>query len=172
MCERERREGAGQSLAQQELLAADRRREHGLQRSLLALAHHRVSGERRGDERRNAQHVQQLMVLRELGGCRCGQREDRDQGLDEEDEREDSHPDDDRALAPVLAELLAEDRPDAPPAHVLFHAASGAPPASPAPFTAPPSLVARSSLLSPGAAAPLRLAHRRRASSSSLTSSR
>src|SRR5262250_706100 len=85
------------------------------------------------------------MVLRELGGCRCGQREDRDQGLDEEDEREDSHPDDDRALAPVLAELLAEDRPDAPPAHVLFHAASGAPLRR----RLPSSLVPRSSVQAP-----------------------
>src|SRR6266851_5427111 len=36
---------------------------------------------------------------------------------------------------------------------------AGAPPTSPSLFTAPPSLVARSSLLSPGDTAPLRLAH-------------
>ena len=61
--DRHRRDEGRQRLAEQELLAADRRREHRLERALLALADDRVGGERRGHERRDGQHVQQLMLV-------------------------------------------------------------------------------------------------------------
>ena len=59
--DRERRDEGRQRLAQQELLATDRRREHRLERALLTLADHRVGGDHCRHDRRDAQHVQQRM---------------------------------------------------------------------------------------------------------------
>src|SRR4029453_3788277 len=58
------------------------------------------------------------------------QGEDDNHRLDEEDQREDRHGEEDVAVAPVLSELLAEDGPDAPPAHAHLSAASFSSPIS------------------------------------------
>jgi hypothetical protein len=92
--DRDRRDQHRQGLAQQELLAADRRGEHRLQRALLALADHREGGDGGGHQRRDGQQVEQLMTVCELAGCRGGHGEELDQRLEQEDEREDCHPPD------------------------------------------------------------------------------
>ena len=53
--DRQRRDEHRQGLGQQQLLAPNRRREHRLERALLALADHRVAGDNRRHEGRDAQ---------------------------------------------------------------------------------------------------------------------
>ena len=123
--DRERRDEGRQRLAQQELLAADRRREHRLERALLALADHGVGGERCGHERRDGEHVQQLMLVGET--VRMPRRprvKTVTSGWMRKMSGKIDHRGDDGAVAPVLAELLAEDGPDAPPADAHLRRAS------------------------------------------------
>ena len=61
--DRDRRDERGQRLAEQELLAPDRRREHRLEGALLPLAGHRVGGEHRRREHRDPEHVQQQVLM-------------------------------------------------------------------------------------------------------------
>ena len=61
-----RRDQRGQRLARYQLVAADRRCEHGLECSLLALADDRRGGDRCRRERREGHQVQQEMPLTEL----------------------------------------------------------------------------------------------------------
>ena len=61
----ERRDEGRQGLAQQELIAANRRREHRFEGALLALADHRVGGDHCRHDRRDAQQVQQGMPVPE-----------------------------------------------------------------------------------------------------------
>ncbi len=60
-CRKERRE----RLPDQELLAANRGREHRLERALLALPNHRVRGDRRRHQCRNAKQVRERVAVEE-----------------------------------------------------------------------------------------------------------
>ncbi len=106
-----------QRLAEQELIAPDRRRQRRLERPLLPLADDRVGGDDHRHEGRDAEHVDEDVFMAERSGRRSGQAEDGDQRLEDEHDREDGHPADERAVAPVLPELLSDDGADASPAH-------------------------------------------------------
>jgi hypothetical protein len=112
-------------LAEQELLARNRRRQHRLEGALLTLARDRVGREHGRREDRDGQHVQQQVQLTELGGGFTRRAEDHHQWLDQEDQREDRRRRDDRPVTPVLAQLLPDDRPDASRAEAHRGAASG-----------------------------------------------
>jgi hypothetical protein len=121
---RDRRDKGREGLAQEELLAANRSRKQWLERSLQAFAHHGVRGERGRHKGRNGQHVEQGVLAPQRQGTGRRQREDLNQWLDEEDQREDRHRVDDVAVVAVLVQLLAEDGPDAPSIQLHWSSAS------------------------------------------------
>ena len=61
---RDRGDEHRERLAEQELLAPDRRVEHRLERALLAFADHRIGRERRRHERRDPEHVESACPTR------------------------------------------------------------------------------------------------------------
>ena len=97
----------------------------GSRRALLALADHRVGGDDRRHERRDAEHVQQQMLVREsVPTPTRGRAKTLISGWMRKISGKMAIADDDGAVAPVLAELLAEDGPDAPLAHAHLRLAS------------------------------------------------
>ena len=107
-------------LADQDLLGTDRGGEERLEGSCFAFADDRVAGDRGRHDHRDEQHVEQREpdVLAQAGARDGGlpgeEGGDRKGG---EDRRVDDHGADEEAVAPVLAQLLADHGGDAGAAH-------------------------------------------------------
>ena len=120
----DRRQQHRQRLPQEEFLATDRCGQDGLEAALLTLARDGIGGEHRRRQDRDREHVEEQVLV---GQRRCsrGRREENDeQRLDQEDRGKDRQRDDDRSLAPVLAQLLSDDGTNATRVQVHRPAAS------------------------------------------------
>jgi hypothetical protein len=108
-----------QGLGDEELFAADGGDENRLEGALLAFADDGVCGEDRRHHRRDHEHVQQrkLDMRIELGAAgRAVDKQELDRRQDHEQERQGRHGEDDEPVAPVVPQLLAEERADPAPA--------------------------------------------------------
>jgi hypothetical protein len=110
------RQDRGKRLADEKLFPAYGRREHRLERSLLAFADDRAAGDDRRQQQRHQEERQAGAADggRDGSGCRPGGHgEHARKRKDDEDDRQHGHRADHELVPTILAQLLAEDRSNA-----------------------------------------------------------